>query len=57
MSDDIEAKLRRAVEDYIQRAMANGLTRSEAKRLCLESCLKESDRIARERRSRFRVIK
>ena len=50
------ADLLRSVNGFIQRAMAYGLTREQALRLCKDLCLKDSDCIARERRSRFRVI-
>jgi hypothetical protein len=54
---DLQTKLHRIVEDLIQRAMSYGPARGQATRLGLGLCLKEPDRRARERRSRFRVIK
>ena len=53
-ADDVQTEL---IDDFIERAMAHGLTHGQATRLCVELCLKESDRRARKGRSRFTVIK
>ena|SRR5271165_7488343 len=55
-SPEIDARISGVVEDYIQRAMACGFTRDEAQSIIWKSILNESDRIARERRSRFKVV-
>ncbi|MDN5003974.1 hypothetical protein ACFQZO_24355 [Bradyrhizobium sp. GCM10027634] len=61
MSDIISASeqfadFRRVFEGFVERAMAYGLSEGRARRLAKETCVKEADRIARERRSRFEVI-
>jgi len=58
MSDrtEIDARISGVIEDYIQCAMACGFTRDEAQSILWKSILNESDRIARERRSQFKVV-
>jgi hypothetical protein len=50
------AGFRRAVDEFMDRAMAYGFSESEARRICKELCLKESDRIAREKRGQFKIV-
>ena len=52
---DVE-KLHRACSDYIERAMTNGLTESEAWQMLNKLIFNELDRMAREQGSRFKVI-
>jgi hypothetical protein len=57
MSDRPDVKkLHRACRDYIERAMARGFTEREAWRMLDKLIFNELDRMARERRSRFKVI-
>jgi hypothetical protein len=46
-----------AAKACVQRAMSCGLTREQAWEAVIKIVLKESDRIARERRSRFKIVK
>jgi hypothetical protein len=57
MSDrpDVE-KIHKVCSDYIERAMSYGLTEREAWRMLNKLIFGELDRIARERRARFKVV-
>jgi hypothetical protein len=52
---DVE-KLHRACRDYIERAVDRGFTEREAWRMLNKLIFNELDRLARERRAKFKVI-
>ena len=52
----VKADFLNDVNDLIERTMTYGLSREQANQLCKELCLGESDQIARERRSRLRLV-
>jgi hypothetical protein len=54
--DEVEANFRRAVREFIERARGYGFTYGQAAELAKRICLKESDKIAREKRAKFKVV-
>ena len=52
----VKADFLKAVDDFIERVMTYGLSREQAGQLCKQLRLGESDQIAREWRSRLRLV-